>query len=83
MLPDARRPAPPAAQAWRGRLTEMAVASLFPKIGIAMVPRAPESLLPEGLVMFPDGRDGLAGVRFMNACADSAEAGSDWVALAA
>ena len=58
-------------------------ANLYSEIGIAMAAARAGIDLPEGLVMFPDGRDGLAGVRFMNACADSAEAGSDWVALAA
>lgn len=56
-------------------------ANLYSEIGVAVAARRAGVTLPEGLVRYPDGAAGLEGVRFMNACADSAEGDAAWVAL--
>ncbi|SMX42340.1 Gfo/Idh/MocA family protein [Maliponia aquimaris] len=56
-------------------------ANLYSEIGVAVAARIAGVTLPEGLVQFPGGSEGLAGVRFMNACADSAEGDACWVSL--
>mgnify|MGYP001190399932 FL=1 len=79
MLPQAER----LAHLPRGHgeaLTD-AWANLYGEIGVAIAARRAGVRLAEGLVQYPDAEAGLDGVRFMNACADSAEAGSSWVEI--
>ncbi len=79
MLPQAER----LAHLPRGHgeaLTD-AWANLYGEIGVAIAARRAGVRLAEGLVQYPDAEAGLDGVRFMNACADSAEAGSCWVEI--
>lgn len=56
-------------------------ANLYSEIGITIAAHRAGVDLPEGLVQYSDGAAGLEGVRFMTACADSAEAGSVWVQI--
>lgn len=55
--------------------------NLYAEIGSAVAARRAEVADAAGRFAYPNGEDGLIGVRFMNACADSREAGSDWVRL--
>jgi hypothetical protein len=62
-------------------LTTDAWANLYSEIAVTIAANGHEETLPPGLVQYPDGGIGLAGVRFMNACADSAERASCWIEL--
>lgn len=57
-------------------------ANLYAEIGVAIAARRSGVALSPGLVQYPDADAGLAGVRFIEACADSADAGSVWTVLA-
>ncbi len=56
-------------------------ANLYAEMGLAIAAAQSGRELPSGLVELPDVRDGARGVRFVHACADSHEAGSEWVDL--
>lgn len=55
--------------------------NLYREIAIAVEARRAGKAVPEGLVDLPDIRTGSRGVRFINAAADSHEAGGTWVRL--
>lgn len=64
-----------------GEALSDAWSNLYAEIAVAIAARRSGTPLASGLVQFPDVAAGLAGVRFMEACADSADAGSNWVDL--
>ncbi len=55
--------------------------NLYTEIAIAVEARRAGTTLPEGLIDLPDLEAGSRGVRFINAAADSHEAGGSWQAL--
>lgn len=57
-------------------------ANLYAECGIAVAARRSGTALPEGAILVPDGRDGLHGVAFTDACVDSHLAGGVWVDVA-
>jgi len=64
-----------------GEALSDAWSNLYSEIAIAIAANRENVTLPPGLVQYSDGGVGLAGVRFMNACADSAEGQSCWIEL--
>lgn len=56
--------------------------NLYAEIAIAVDARRNGAALPEGLLAVPDIESGVRGVNFVNAAADSHEAGGVWVDLA-
>ncbi len=54
---------------------------LYREIAIAVEARREGKAIPEGLIDLPDIKTGSRGVRFINAAADSHEAGGTWVRL--
>lgn len=55
--------------------------NLYAEIAMAVEARRMGRLLPEGLLALPDIETGARGVRFINAAADSHEAGGQWIEL--
>ena len=55
--------------------------NLYSEIGMVIAARRAGVTLPKGLVQVPFGEDGLDGVKFMEACADSAQEDAKWVHL--
>jgi predicted dehydrogenase len=56
-------------------------ANLYAELGFVIAARRSGVTLPGGLVRYTDANEGAAGVRFIEACADSNEAGGSWVSL--
>ncbi len=56
-------------------------ANLYAEVGFTIAARRAGVVLPEGLVRYTDAEEGAAGVRFIEACADSHESGGAWVSL--
>ncbi len=56
--------------------------NLYTEIAVAVEARRNGETLPEGLLALPDVHTGARGVNFINAAADSHEAGGDWTDLA-
>ena len=54
---------------------------LYTEIALAVEARRSGETLPDGLLQLPDIHTGIRGVRFVNAAADSHEAGGAWVDL--
>ena len=54
-------------------------ANLYAEFGLAVAAHRTGRGLPPGLIAVPDGRDGLAGVRFTRACVESHRAGGVWI----
>ncbi|SEF06121.1 Predicted dehydrogenase [Rhizobiales bacterium GAS191] len=55
--------------------------NLYAELGFVIAARRAGIALPEGLVRYTNAEQGRDGVRFIEACADSHEAGGGWVAL--
>ncbi len=53
--------------------------NLYAELGFVIAARRAGVSLPEGLVRYTDAKQGLDGVRFIEACADSHEAGGRWI----
>ncbi len=64
-----------------GEALSDAWANLYSEIGVAIAARRSGVSLASGLVQYADDAAGLDGVRFVEACADSAEANSAWTEL--
>lgn len=56
-------------------------ANLYAELGFVIAARRTGVTLPKGLVRYTNAEEGAAGVRFIEACADSNEAGGSWVPL--
>ncbi|MEP2532602.1 Gfo/Idh/MocA family oxidoreductase [Shimia sp.] len=56
-------------------------ANLYSEIAIAISARISGQMLPSDFISVPTPADGAHGVQFVNACADSHEAGGSWVSL--
>ncbi len=56
--------------------------NLYTEIAVAVSARRSGTPVPDGLLALPDIETGARGVRFINAAADSHEAGGAWVDLA-
>ncbi|MDK1493602.1 Gfo/Idh/MocA family oxidoreductase [Sinorhizobium sp. 7-81] len=56
-------------------------ANLYAEAGVAIASRRAGYALPEGSVELSGAEDGLKGMLFIDACADSHESGGSWVAL--
>ncbi len=54
-------------------------ANLYAEIGFAVAARRAGVTLPRGFVRYTDAADGAAGVRFIEACADSHDAKGAWM----
>jgi len=55
--------------------------NLYAELGFVIAARRAGVKLVDGLVRYTDAEQGLDGMRFIEACADSHEAGGRWVAL--
>lgn len=77
----------PEAERWsflprgHGEALTDAWSNLYAEIGTGIAARRAGAQDQIAACIFPNGEDGLAGVRFMNACADSHEASSAWISL--
>jgi predicted dehydrogenase len=56
-------------------------ANLYAEVGFAIAARRAGVILPKGFVRYTDAEEGAAGIRFIEACASSNEAGGMWVSL--
>jgi predicted dehydrogenase len=56
-------------------------ANLYAELGVAIAARRTGVTLPKDLVRWTGAEEGADGVRFIEACADSNEAGGSWVSL--
>jgi predicted dehydrogenase len=56
-------------------------ANLYAELGFVIAARRAGVTLPEHFVRYTDAEQGAAGVRFIEACANSHESGGSWVAL--
>ncbi|MEO9895370.1 MAG: Gfo/Idh/MocA family oxidoreductase [Paracoccaceae bacterium] len=56
-------------------------ANLYSEIGIAISAQISGRTIPSNFIAVPTPADGAQGVQFVNACADSHEAGGNWVSL--
>ena len=56
-------------------------ANLYTEFAVAVAARRDGLKIPDGALEFPDVADGVRGVRFVDAAANSAEAGSVWTQI--
>ena len=61
-----------------GEALSDAWANLYTELAIAVEARRAGKTLPEGLLSYPTVMDGARGVKFVDAAADSHEAGGEW-----
>ncbi len=64
-----------------GEALSDAWANLYAELGFTIAARRAGVTLPEHFVRYTDAEQGAAGVRFIEACANSHESGGSWVAL--
>lgn len=56
-------------------------ANLYAEAGVAIAAKRSGEALPDGTVQLSGAEEGLRGMLFIDACADSHEAGGDWATL--